>query len=188
MDTRNIYPKSSDIEDALGIEPQNIDPQNIDPQNIDPQSIEPRSVTDMAFKFWQQIGHPHWHVVHGISMWPFLHKGDRVLVQPSHDQLSIGDIVLIRFPSCFIVHRIVSLEPNGSVTTWGDFNLCPEEQAKKDQIVGKVVEIERKRRQISIGQRRRMWGYLVLRLRPILLPCIWITRKIIRSLHLLIRH
>ena len=139
------------------------------------------SVVDVAFNLWQSAGQPHWHVVRGISMWPFLRPADRVLVLPNTEHLAVGEVVLIRFNERLVVHRIAQINEAETILTWGDFNLQPDPLAAQAQILGKVIKIERNQRQISLSRGRHMWGQLVIMLRLLLLPGIRMVRWLIRA-------
>ncbi|MFB9892253.1 signal peptidase I [Planobispora takensis] len=73
-----------------------------------------------------------WHsqVILSGSMTPKLHPGDVVLVQPADaSAVRPGQIVLVDDPArpgTTLIHRVVALEPGGSLTTKGDANPGPD--------------------------------------------------------------
>ena len=81
----------------------------------------------------------------GKSMYPFVRDGDVItLRRVPPNQLKIGDIVAIPHPlrGNLIIHRIVALR-NGSVKTKGDFNLASDGWISKNNVLGRVIRVER---------------------------------------------
>ena len=76
----------------------------------------------------------------GRSMLPFIRgEVDRIKLRKT-DKLSVGDIVLAYFEKRYVLHRIVAI--NGEeFTLMGDGNLKDVEHGKRNDVVGKVVEI-----------------------------------------------
>lgn len=148
-------------------------------------SLAKEAITDVAFKFWQQTGQPHWHKVAGISMWPTLKRGDRVLVAPRAENLAVGDVVVVRIGKRVLVHRVVERSACGRVTTRGDFNTVPDPSVRIEQVVGRVVRVERNRYRSRIEDVRILLLYTYVRLRLISVPNGFSLRSYIRILKLL---
>lgn len=66
-------------------------------------------------------------VVRGTSMLPTLHNGDLV-VSRAHDRYSVGDVLAYHVPQGqlgqgrLVIHRVVAVAPDGSLTLRGDNN------------------------------------------------------------------
>lgn len=80
--------------------------------------------------------------VAGGSMAPALLPADIVLVMRTRD-VSRGDIALLVSPSgSRYLHRIVSVDPNGSVETRGDANEIDDfDPTPRGRILGRVVRV-----------------------------------------------
>jgi signal peptidase I len=81
--------------------------------------------------------------VEGISMLPTIHTGDLAIVLPTTLQsLHVGDIVVYRYGTEMIIHRVVSTHFNAVVpyvTVKGDNNPFPDPaQVTQSALVGKV--------------------------------------------------
>ncbi len=81
------------------------------------------------------------------SMVPTFYKGDMLVLKGvSPDQIRVGDIVVFS-PSDYsvpIVHRVVSINPDGTITTKGDANpssLPIERNIDPNKLHGKVILI-----------------------------------------------
>ena len=106
----------------------------------------------------------------GTSMHPTIRNGDVITVEPvAPAKLKIGDIILYRFRGGFIAHRLVSVEErNGcglSFILRGDASSTCDQPVEAEQILGKVVCLERGHRIIDPYRLRvRLWSmfYLLL--------------------------
>ena len=104
----------------------------------------------------------------GTSMHPTIRHGDVITVEPvAPAKLKRGDIILCRFQDSFIAHRIVSIEEkNGRGLTFilrGDASASCDAPVKPEQVLGKVVCLERNHRRIDPYSRRvRLWSLLHL--------------------------
>ena len=80
----------------------------------------------------------------GDSMRPLIRRHrDRVTIIPVDRPLRRGDIVLIRTQSSlYVVHRIWK-KKNGLVRTLGDWCINPEPWMPEEQILGRVVKLQR---------------------------------------------
>ncbi len=106
--------------------------------------------------------------VPGTSMHPTIRHGDLITVEPvSPANLERGDIILYRLQDSFIAHRIVSIEErNGCGLTLilrGDAAVSDDSPVKPEQVLGKVVCLERGHRRIDPYSRIvRLWSMLYL--------------------------
>lgn len=95
----------------------------------------------------------------GRSMLPFIREGrDRVVLRRL-EHMEVGDIVLARIGSGYVMHRIVARDGD-ALTLMGDGNLRGQEHCSVSDVIGTVVEILR-----PSGQRRtpgpgRLWRAL----------------------------
>lgn len=78
----------------------------------------------------------------GRSMLPFIRGDvDKVLLRKSPESLlKVGDIVLARLESGYVMHRIIALDRN-KVTLMGDGNLNGTEHCTRSEVAGTVAEI-----------------------------------------------
>lgn len=93
--------------------------------------------------------------VHGNSMWPQLLTNDRVIIEvPYKHEPRRGEIVLIKQPNDFVLHRIINIvDFNGKKTclTRGDNSRYPDQPINSAEIIGHLVAIERGERTINVG-------------------------------------
>lgn len=81
--------------------------------------------------------------VKGWSMNPFI-DGDRdsvLLVRA--EEYHTGDVVLalVRETGCYVLHRIIDMKADGSVTLMGDGNICGVEHCHVSNIGGRAVSV-----------------------------------------------
>ena len=99
-------------------------------------------------------------------MHPTIRHGDVITVEPfSPVNLKRGDIILYRLQNGFIAHRIVNIEEqNGCGLTFilrGDGSVSDDAPVNPEQVLGKVVCLERDHRRIDPYSRRmRLWSML----------------------------
>ena len=108
--------------------------------------------------------------VTGTSMKPTLVSGrDSVTLTRLEGSPKRLDLPLYRRQNGqFVLHRIVSLEPDGSFTCCGDHQWVREPGLRPEQIVGMVCAIQRQGRSFSVqAPGHRLW----VRLWVGLLPC-----------------
>ena len=117
------------------------------------------------------IGIPEWHAmalqgdappvripVHGNSMFPLIRMDrDYVTIQPLTDAPGIGDIVLFHDPKRerYVVHRVWDIR-DGRFLTWGDNCLGPDGWLPQERIWGKIILVERGKRQIKTNPKKGM--------------------------------
>jgi signal peptidase len=107
-------------------------------------------------------------------MRPFLKDGDVIEVSPVEAQaVRIGDVILYRSPAGrAIVHRVIGLDGNGQngadgLTTKGDAMPGADEPVRPEQVLGRVVAVERERKRVETdGWLQRLLGVCLARLSP----------------------
>jgi signal peptidase len=103
-------------------------------------------------------------------MHPTIRHGDLITVEPvAPSNLKRGDIILYRLQNGFIAHRIVNIEEqNGFGLTFllrGDASTTCDSPVKMQQILGKVVCLERDNRYVDpYSLRVRLWSIIYLSL------------------------
>lgn len=84
------------------------------------------------------------------SMRPLLRAGDWVLVTATATAaLQVGDIIVVQRGAELITHRLVSHDPQGWYTH-GDNTRVLDQVAQPEEIVGRVVAIERSGQRIDV--------------------------------------
>ena len=103
----------------------------------------------------------------GNSMLPFIRDGRDSVVLHRCEDPQIGDIVLVRLPGRYVMHRIISRD--GQVyTMMGDGNIRGTETFRKEDVLGKVTRIIRDgKREVNPGS-GKAW-HLLLPIRRYLL-------------------
>jgi len=76
---------------------------------------------------------------HGTSMEPGFHTGDLAVLSPA-DGYSVGDVVAYRSESLntVVMHRIVSVEPDGFVTQGDNNSWLDDDHPTEDEILGEL--------------------------------------------------
>lgn len=77
----------------------------------------------------------------GTSMSPTLIEGDVLTLEPVSSTPAIGDIVLFRYRGTHLLHRVVAMD--GDAYTMRGDNCIYNENCRLDDIVGRVVEVEK---------------------------------------------
>jgi signal peptidase I len=101
-------------------------------------------------------------------MHPTIRHGDVITVEPvAPSNLKKGDIILYRFQNGLIAHRIVNIEEkNGCGLTFilrGDASVTDDAPVNPEQVLGKVVCLERGHRSIDpYSLKVRLWSMLYL--------------------------
>jgi len=88
----------------------------------------------------------------GCSMAPFIRDGDVITISLSPLRLRPGDVVPFVNPSCnqLLVHRILNVSQEGYLIK-GDNNSEPDGRIPASSIIGRVVRVERRGRQVRFG-------------------------------------
>ena len=95
----------------------------------------------------------------GGSMYPTIKDGEAVTVEPiSPNNVRCGDIVLYKSDHRVIAHRIVGVRKREggplSFILRGDASESCDEPVRADEILGKVISVERDGRNINLTSRR----------------------------------
>lgn len=94
----------------------------------------------------------------GSSMLPTIHDGDRLVLEATDPKaLRRGDVILAEYGGSLRAHRIIRL-PGGNERNFvmrGDALLSPDAPLDAQQILGRVIEVER------AGRRRPVSGILI---------------------------
>ena len=104
----------------------------------------------------------------GTSMHPTIRHGDVITVEPVvPSKLNKGDIVLYRHNSGFIAHRVLNIKETDrcglTFILRGDASTSCDAPVKTEQILGKVVCLERGHRSIDpYSWRVRLWSMFYL--------------------------
>ena len=94
----------------------------------------------------------------GDSMYPTICDGDLITVEPiKPSDVVVSDIILYRHENGVVAHRVVSIEapqssapsPQRCFTFLGDAAINHDDPIRADQILGRVVSIERNGRQLD---------------------------------------
>lgn len=96
----------------------------------------------------------------GNSMLPYI-RGDRdnVVLQRA-ESVEVGDIVLVRLPGRFVMHRIIEAQGD-SFVMMGDGNIRGTESFSREEIIGKVVCIVKPDGRRVIPGKARVWRALL---------------------------
>lgn len=87
----------------------------------------------------------------GKSMHPAIQEGEGIGVAPVEpSQVKRGDIILYRIQSGLIAHRVVALTPHYSFILRGDASVSCDKPVAPQQILGKVVCVERDGRRVKL--------------------------------------
>ena len=122
------------------------------------------AVSDKAAEVYQAAAREVWHAdqgagllrleVSGDSMRPLLRPGDVVVVQPADPSaLQAGEVVVAQQSGEWITHRLVTVDQRGFLTH-GDNTRFADEAVSADQLVGRVIAIERADEIIDLQQPR----------------------------------
>lgn len=86
-------------------------------------------------------GHDVTIAVRGRSMMPSLvPDADNVVLSPVRGTLRCGDIVLAQITGArYVLHRIIAVGPDGTLTLMGDGNLHQRERCRQGDVVGVVT-------------------------------------------------
>ena len=107
--------------------------------------------------------------LNGVSMFPLVRMNlDYVTIAPIRDTPAAGDIVLFMNGNTgrYVVHRLWKTE-NGEVLIWGDNCPAPDGWFHSEEILGKVVLIERGRRKIYPKPKKGLrWAKIWHKIRP----------------------
>ncbi len=94
----------------------------------------------------------------GSSMLPFIRGGKDSVRLRKMPEVAVGDIVLVRLPGRYVLHRVVALEGD-DVTLMGDGNLVGTEHCSPADVMGTVTAIVKGEKEITPGK-GRFWRFL----------------------------
>ena len=91
----------------------------------------------------------------GQSMYPLIKNGDTLLIEPMNaERLCPGDIAFYRLSSgSFVVHRFIKRASPGSLLTNGDSLRHCDEFVAKEQVFGRVAQIESNNKSLNLAGR-----------------------------------
>lgn len=89
----------------------------------------------------------------GNSMLPFIRGGQDSVILKKFPNAAVGDIVLVRLPGHYVLHRVVATEGE-ELTLMGDGNVSGTEHCRRQDVLGTVTEIRRGKRRIIPGKGR----------------------------------
>ena len=126
--------------------------------------MKSEAVSDEAAEVYQAAAREVWHAdrcsgplrltVTSDSMRPLLRVGDVVVVQPADPHiLQPGVVVVVQRGSQWTTHRLVAVDGHG-LHTHGDNTRFADEPVSTDQLVGRVIAIERTDEIIDLQQPR----------------------------------
>jgi len=81
------------------------------------------------------------------SMFPTIHKGDLIEIEPAAG-LRVGDVVVFLSRDALVCHRVTEVLSSQEILTRGDGSTEPDEPVRREDLMGKVAAIIRR------GQRR----------------------------------
>jgi signal peptidase I len=92
------------------------------------------------------------------SMQPVLGIAEYVIAEAiPAEHIQCGDILVVQRKDDFLTHRAISRSKNGWLTK-GDNNSLPDPPTPVEQIVGRVMAVEKERRKIDLQERK--WIYI----------------------------
>ncbi len=100
----------------------------------------------------------------GRSMYPSIREGELITVEPVvASDVTLGDIVLYRSERGLIAHRVVDHRTQSSVLSphyflRGDTSLSCDQPVGAEQILGRVIRVDRNGRSVALASRgAKMW-------------------------------
>jgi len=93
----------------------------------------------------------------GYSMYPSIKPGTTIFIEPlkADNDPAPGEIIAWKRESGFVVHRLVRLEKHGNDViffTRGDSCRYEDKAVTRDQIAGKVIRTENRKKRIKKGR------------------------------------
>ena len=122
--------------------------------------------------------------VKGNSMLPFIIGGRESVELIPPPKAQVGDVILAWVDgSHYVVHRIISINTQGTITLMGDGNIRGFEHCRQEDIVGKAVAViaanGKKRPLPSDSWQWKVWNQL----RPVRRWILGIYRRTILKIH-----
>ncbi len=119
----------------------------------------------------------------GFSMFPLIAPGDRIIITPQKD-LNIGDLIVFARADTMVCHRLAQVFTRDGIEyycTRGDNCSAHDGPVTSDQIIGKVIRIDRAR--ISLARKILLLVYPVLRfgrLNAMVVSALMMARNIVK--------
>ena len=127
-----------------------------------PNEIPPESI-DINLEDQSKVGEIHRITVRGTSMLPLIRDGDVLVVTFSDEKLRRGDVVLFRQGNELLAHRALNLANRTNLLlTKGDHLLQSDPKRSREQILGKVIAVERGARKIDLQTLDMRWTSLLI--------------------------
>jgi len=118
--------------------------------------------------------------VGGISMFPYLRKGDIVFIK-KESKYALGDIVVFKTEEKFIAHRLIKFDKSKHSTyiiSRGDSMLKNDLPIPESEIMGKVIQMKRNNKLIDFQNAHNIRkAKLIAVISPYMLPINWFFRK-----------
>ena len=100
----------------------------------------------------------------GTSMGPTIRDGEPITVAPAEpSEITLGDIVAYRNGHGLVAHRVVRIErrdqAGGGFVLRGDSATTCDAPVAPEQILGKVISVERRGRQLKVSSRPAKLAY-----------------------------
>lgn len=86
----------------------------------------------------------------GNSMLPFIRGGKDSVVLKKKPAVEAGDIVLVRLPGRYVLHRVIRID-NEELTLMGDGNVSGTEHCSLQDVMGTVTAIHKGNRTVIPG-------------------------------------
>jgi signal peptidase I len=129
------------------------------------QASPPGHVLEAALDVWGQAGEQHLIPISGNSMRPSIHHGDRALVAHGCAGVRRGDVVVFRRDGRLVAHRVLHIaagDGGPTFVTKGDNASQFDPPLSADEIVGRVLAVEREGRRMSLDTAAwRALGWLI---------------------------
>lgn len=109
--------------------------------------MDKQSIINLAIQLLKE-GKTTELVANGISMFPMLHPGDTLIIQPRQN-IKLGDVIVFKGSDILVAHRIVRIE-NDQVYCKGDSLFSMDPPIFIEDILGKVVERRRQNKVKSL--------------------------------------
>jgi signal peptidase len=108
-------------------------------------------------------GHAVRFAATGWSMHPTIRNGETITVVPLADSvIRKGDILLYRHGRGALAHRVIRMHPSSGqslkLTLRGDAADCSDEPIRFEQLLGRVLSVERNGRTVRFGLLSATWS------------------------------
>ena len=115
---------------------------------------------------WDETQQQNQFPISGESMRPWFRPGDQAMIQHGATNLRRGDVVVFHRQNHLTIHRIVYITPQAEGTmlvTKGDNLTYFDAPIRSDQLLGRVIAIQRDGREINIDTTKwRLIGRLTV--------------------------